>query len=65
MAYGGFAYGALELAGSPVTYCTPPNANLIVMEQLELDPGNVDLDKLSKSIDCLLRNNLDNNVHKV
>lgn len=63
MAYGGFAYGALEIGGSPFTVCTPPSANLIVMEQLGLSPGNVDLDKLSKSVDDLLRSISDNSIH--
>ena len=54
MTYGGFAYGAVEIAGSPFTGCSPPRANLVVMEQLGLSPGNLDLDKLSKSIDDLL-----------
>lgn len=55
MTYGGFAYGAIAFGGS-LSGCSPPRANLIVMDQLELSPGNVDLDKLSKSIDDLLRN---------
>ncbi len=63
MTYGGFAYGSLEAGGSPFIGCSPPRANLIIMEQLELFPGNIDLDKLSKSIDNLLRNISDNSTY--
>lgn len=58
MTFGGFAYGSVALGGLLTTVtvaCPPPSCNLIVMELLNSSPGHLNIDRLSRYIDSLVK----------
>lgn len=58
MTFGGFAYGSVTLGGLSTmitTACPPPSCNLIVMELLNSSPGHLNIGRLSRYIDNLVK----------